>query len=59
MIHKSLNPILCDECEEKIFGKRSDWPESILMPTDEDIFNMAELSERNTGSSFFEKGGEN
>ena len=50
-----INPIFCDECAEKIYGKRSDWPESIPMPTDEDIFDMTELSERNTGSEFFEK----
>ena len=50
-----INPVFCDECEEKIFGNtRKDWPEYIPTPTDEDIFDMAELSERNTGSSFFE-----
>jgi len=31
-----------------------DWPDSLPMPTDEDIRDQAELSERNTGSSFFE-----
>ena len=40
-------------------GQRYDtsgnWPESLPMPTDEDIEDMAELSERNTGSDFFKK----
>jgi hypothetical protein len=31
-----------------------DWPNDIPMPNDEDIEFMAEMSERNTGSDFFE-----
>jgi len=54
-----INPVFCNECEEIIYGSRiSDWPESLVTPTDEDVKDMVELSERNTGSNFFEKGGE-
>lgn len=34
---------------------KRDWPEFLPLPTDTDIRELTELSERNTGSSFFEK----
>jgi hypothetical protein len=34
---------------------KRDWPDFLPRPTDDDIKVLAELSERNTGSSFFEK----
>lgn len=34
---------------------KRDWPEFLPLPTDEDIRELTELSDRNTGSAFFEK----
>jgi len=45
------------DSKEEIYGKSiRDWPESLPTPTDEDIKDQVELSDRNTGSDFFELG---
>lgn len=36
------------------FNSDADWPAHIPMPTDEDIQFLAEMSKRETGSSFFD-----
>lgn len=42
-------------CEKELnFNIYNDWPEWLEMPTEEDIKTLAELSERNTSSTFFD-----
>jgi len=46
---------LRETCSTREVRLKRDWPEFLPLPTDEDIRELTELSERNTGSAFFEK----
>lgn len=46
---------LRNPCSTRETRLKRDWPDYFPRPTDEEIRELAELSERNTGSAFFEK----
>lgn len=49
----ALNYSSDNESKNNVNFPENDWPEWLEMPSDEDIKTLAEMSERNTSSAFF------